>query len=33
MAGCFDGQIEALHADSFAERVLSASNPVMFDGD
>jgi hypothetical protein len=32
MAGCCDGQIGALNAESFAERVLSASNLVMTDG-
>jgi hypothetical protein len=32
MAGCCDGQIVALNADSSAGRVLSASNLVMTDG-
>jgi hypothetical protein len=32
MAGCCDGQIRALNAESFAERVMSASNLVMTDG-
>jgi len=32
MAGCCDGQIGALNAESFAERVVSCSNPVMTNG-
>ena len=32
MAGCCDGQIGALNAESFAERVISGSNLVMTNG-
>jgi hypothetical protein len=32
MAGCSDGQIGALNAESFAERVISAANLVMTEG-
>ena len=32
MAGCSDGQIGALNAESFAERVISGANLVMTDG-
>ena len=32
MAGCTDAQIGALNAESFAERIISASNTVMNEG-
>ena len=32
MAGCCDGQIGALNAESFAERVISGANLVMTNG-
>jgi hypothetical protein len=32
IAGCCDGQIGALNAESFAERVISAANLLMTDG-
>jgi len=32
MAGCSDGQIDALNAESFAERAISGANLVMTDG-
>jgi hypothetical protein len=32
MASCSDGQIGALNAESFAERVISGANLVMTDG-
>jgi len=32
MAGCCDGQIGAVNAESFAERIISCANLTMADG-
>ena len=32
MAGCCDGQIGAVNAESFTERIISYANLVMADG-